>query len=107
MSTFGEFVRKQRELKGLTQDKFAKTLDLPYTDVSKIERGKKKFPFAKLEALAEFYELDFQKIKDLFVVDILIEQAHKYECSDTVFAVAEEQARYIRSKAAKQSKIEF
>lgn len=107
MSTFGEFVRKQRELKGLTQDKFAKTLDLPYTDVSKIERGKKKFPFAKLEALAEFYELDFQKIKDLFVADILIEQAHKYECSDTVFAVAEEQARYIRSKAAKQSKIEF
>lgn len=107
MSTFGEFVRKQRELKGLTQDKFAKTLDLPYTDVSKIERGKKKFPFAKLEALAEFYELDFQKIKDLFVADILIEQAHKYECSDTVFAVAEEQIRYIRSKAAKQSKIEF
>ena len=107
MSTFGEFVRKQRELKGLTQDKFAKTLDLPYTDVSKIERGKKKFPFAKLEALAEFYELDFQKIKDLFVADILIEQAHKYECSDTVFAVAEEQVRYIRSKAAKQSKIEF
>ncbi|MDN5215269.1 helix-turn-helix transcriptional regulator [Fulvivirgaceae bacterium BMA12] len=107
MSTFGEFLRKQRELKELTQDKFAKNLDLPYTDVSKIERGKKKFPFAKLKALAEFYELDFGKIKDLFVADILIEQAHKYECSDTVFAVAEEQARYLRSKSAKQSKMEF
>lgn len=107
MSTFGEFLRKQRELKELTQDKFAKSLDLPYTDVSKIERGKKKFPFAKLESLTEFYELDFKKVKNLFVADILIEQAHKYECSDTVFAVAEEQARYIRSKGAKQSKMEF
>lgn len=107
MSTFGEFLRKQRELKELTQDKFAKRLDLPYTDVSKIERGKKKFPFAKLEALAEFYDLNFEKVKDLFVADILIEQAHKYECSGTVFALAEEQAKYIRNKGAEQRKIEF
>lgn len=107
MSTFGEFLRKQRELKALTQDKFSKRLDLPYTDVSKIERGKKKFPFAKLKILADFYELDFKKVKNLFVADILIEQAHKYECPDTVFAVAEEQARYIRNKEAKQSRMDF
>lgn len=107
MSTFGEFLRKQRESRDLTQDTFAKRLDLPYTDVSKIERGKKKFPFPKLEALAEFYELDFSKLKDLFVADILVEQAYKYQCSESVFAVAEEQAKYIRSKSAKQSKMEF
>jgi hypothetical protein len=76
---------------GLTPDRFAKELDLPYTDVGKIERGKKRFPFAKLNALVEYYSLDFQKIKELFVADILIEQAHKYESSDTVFAVEEEQ----------------
>ena len=107
MATFGEFLRKQRELKDLTQDKFAKNLDLPYTDVSKIERGRKKFPFSKLKALSEYYSLDFQKTKDLFVADILIEQAHKYDCSDSVFAVAEEQARYINSKGAKQGIIKF
>ncbi len=107
MSTFGEFLRKQRESKDLTQDIFARRLDLPYTDVSKIERGKKKFPFMKLEALSEFYELDLNKVKDLFVADILVEQAHKYECSESVFAVAEEQAKYIRSKSARQSKMEF
>lgn len=107
MSTFGEFLRKHREKRELTQDKFAKDLDLPYTDVSKIERGKKKFPFGKLEALAELYELDYTKIKDLYVADILIEQAHKYKCSETVFILAEEQARYIRNKEAKQSKLEF
>lgn len=107
MSTFGEFLGKQRESRNLTQDRFAKDLDLPYTDVSKIERGKKKFPFSKLRALAAYYSLDFQKIKELFDADILIEQAQKYECSDTVFAVAEEQARYIRSKGAKQSTINF
>ncbi|WP_373396415.1 helix-turn-helix transcriptional regulator [Algoriphagus halophilus] len=107
MSTFGEFLRKQRESKDLTQDTFAKRLDLPYTDVSKIERGKKKFPFTKLETLANYYELDFFKVKELFVADILIEQANKYECSESVFAVAEEKARYIRIKSAKQSKMEF
>jgi transcriptional regulator with XRE-family HTH domain len=107
MSTFGEFLRKQRESRDLTQDTFAKTLDLPYTDVSKIERGKKKFPFAKLDALAEFYELEFFKVKELYVADILVEQAHKYQCSESVFAVAEEQAKYVRSKSAKQSKMEF
>ncbi len=107
MSTFGEFLRKQRESRDLTQDTFAKRLDLPYTDVSKIERGKKKFPFAKLEALAEFYDLEFFKVKELFVADILVEQAHKYQCSESVFAVAEEQAKYVRSKNAKQSKMEF
>jgi hypothetical protein len=51
--------------------------------------------------------MDFHKTKELFVADILIEQAHKYECSDTVFAVAEEQARYIRNRGAKQSQIYF
>jgi len=107
MSTFGEFLKKQRESHSLTQDRFAKDLDLPYTDVSKIERGKKKFPFSKLKDLTAYYSLDFQKIKELFVADILIEQAHKYECSDSVFALAEEQARYIRNKAAKQSTINF
>jgi transcriptional regulator with XRE-family HTH domain len=107
MSTFGDFLRKQRKLKGLTQDKFAKILDLPSTDVSKIERGKKKFPFAKLRDLSVFFEIDFKQTKDLFVADILIEQAHKYQCSDSVFAVAEEQIKYIRNKGAKQSKMEF
>jgi len=107
MATFGEFLKKQRELKGLTQDKFARNLDIPSTDVSKIERGRKKFPFAKLEELSDFLEIDFRQTKDLFTADILVEQARKYQCSDAVFAVAEEQAKYLRSKGAKQSKMDF
>ncbi|WP_209328893.1 helix-turn-helix domain-containing protein [Lunatimonas salinarum] len=107
MSTFGEFLRKQRELKGLTQDRLAKDLDLPYTDISKIERGKKKFPFSKLGGLVDYFSLDYQTTKERYVADILIEQAHKYQCSENVFAVAEEQARYIRNKGAKQSLLNF
>ncbi len=82
-------------------------MNLPYTDVSKIERGKKKFPFAKLKALSELYKLDFKSLKELFVADILIEQAMKYECSETVFSVAEEQAIYIKNKNASQGQIDF
>ena len=41
MATFGEFIKKQREKTEMTQDKLSKIMDIPYTDVSKIERGKK------------------------------------------------------------------
>ena len=107
MSTFGEFLRKQRESKGLTQDKFAKSLDIPSTDVSKIERGKKKFTFSKLEELADFFGVDFKETRDMYAADILVQQARKYQCSDKVFAVAEAQAKYLRNKNAKQTKMDL
>ncbi len=107
MTTFGEFLRKQRESKELTQDKFAKILDIPSTDVSKIERGKKKFPFTKLKKFSDFFEVDFNQARDLYTADILVQQARKYQCSDTVFAVAEAQSKYLRNKSARQSKMDF
>ena len=77
------------------------------TEISKIETGKKKFPFASLEALASFLEMDYSELKDLYVADKLVEEAHKYECSDAVFTVAESQSKYLRIKNEKQGKIKF
>ena len=107
MVTFGEFLKKQREAKSLTQDKFAKYLDIPSTDVSKIERGKKKFTFAKIEELSKFFDIDIEETKNLFAVDILVQQARKYKCSDAVFMLAEAQAKYLRNKNAKQIKLDI
>ncbi|PRY83336.1 helix-turn-helix domain-containing protein [Mongoliibacter ruber] len=107
MATFGEYLRTERNKKGLNQSDFGQGIGIIMTDISKIENGRKKFPFANLAKLAEFINTDIEKIKNLFVADILVEEAHKYECSDIVFSLAEEQSKYIKNKNVKQGEIIF
>ncbi|MFV0591535.1 MAG: helix-turn-helix domain-containing protein [Draconibacterium sp.] len=96
MATFGEFIRSERNKRSLNQSDFGQQFGIIMTDISKIENGHKKFPFANLEKLAEFLEMDFMTVKNLFVADILVEEARKYKCSDAVFSVAESHSKYIR-----------
>ena len=107
MATFGDFIKAEREKNEMTQDKLSKLLDIPYTDVSKIENGHKKFKFDKLPELAQILKTELQKLKDLYGADIMLEQKKKYDCSDKVFSVAEEQFRYTRSKNVKQANLKF
>lgn len=107
MATFGEYIKTKREEKGMTQDRLSKLLDIPYTDVSHIERGRKKFKFNKLPDLANVFNIELQELKDLYGADIMLEQKKKYECSDKVFEVAEQQIRYSRSKNVKQGDLKF
>lgn len=107
MATFGEFLRAERNKKGLNQSEFGQPFGIIMTEISKIENGKKKFPFTSLEALAKFLDKDYLELKNLYVADKLVEEVHKYECSDAVFTVAENQWKYLRSKNVKQSKMKF
>jgi len=107
MTTFREFLRAERNKMGLNQSEFGQPFSIIMTDISKIETGKKKFPFTSLEALAKFLGKDYLELKNLYVADKLVEEAHKYECSDVVFTVAESQSKYLKSKNVKQGKIKF
>lgn len=107
MATFGEFLRKEREKKELNQSEFGLEIGIIMTDISKIENGRKKFPFQSLEKLANFIEKDIEELKTLFVADILVDEANKYNCSDDVFSVAEEQSKYLKNKNVKQGKLEL
>lgn len=107
MATFGEFLKKERNKKGLNQSDFGQHFGIIMTDVSKIENGRKKFPSTQFEKLAEFLNIDVIKIKDLFVADIMVEEAHKYQCSDAVYSVAESQSKYFKEKNVKQAKMKF
>ncbi|WP_276978628.1 helix-turn-helix transcriptional regulator [Flavobacterium filum] len=107
MATFGEFLRAERNKKGLNQSEFGQPFGIIMTEISKIETGKKKFPFTCLEALAKFLGKDYLELKNLYVADKLVEEAHKYGCSDSVFTVAESQSKYLKSKNIKQEKIKF
>ncbi|OXA71755.1 hypothetical protein B0A67_10395 [Flavobacterium aquidurense] len=107
MATFGEFLRGERNKRGLNQSEFGQSFGIIMTEISKIETGKKKFPFASLESLAEFLEKDYLELKNLYVADKLVEEAHKYNCSDAVFAVAENQSKYLKNKNVKQGELKF
>ena len=107
MATFGEFLRIERRKKGLNQSEFGQSFGIIMTEISKIENGRKKFPFTNLEALAKFLEKDYSELKNLYVADKLVEEVHKYKCSDAVFTVAESQSKYLKSKNVKQGKIKF
>ena len=107
MATFGEFLKEERQKRKLNQNDFGHQIGVIMTDVSKIENGKKKFPFVNLEKLAQFLEIDFEKLKIIYVGEILAEKAIEYHCSDSVFHVAESQSKYLREKNAKQAKLKF
>lgn len=107
MATFGEFLKKEREKKEMNQSDFGQEIGIIMTDISKIENGRKKFPFGNLKKLAEFVKKDFEELKTLYVADIIVDEVHKYKCSDKVFSVAEEQSKYIKNKNVKQGKLEL
>ena len=107
MATFGEFLKKERKKKGLNQSDFGQKIGIIMTDISKIENGRKKFPFQNLENLSEFIDKEINQLNTLFVADILVEEVHKYKCSDDVFSVAEEQSKYVKNKNVKQGNFNF
>ena len=72
MATFGEFLKKERKKRTLNQSDFGQHFGIIMTDISKIENGHKKFPYASLEKLSEFLDKDFSEIKNLFVADKLV-----------------------------------
>jgi len=107
VAIFREFLKTERKKRGLNQSEFGQPFGIIMTDISKIETGKKKFPFGSLEALAKFLDMDYLELKNLYVADKLVEEAHKYQCSDAVFSVAESQSKYLKNKNAKQGIIKF
>ena len=107
MAIFGEFIKKEREKKEMNQSDFGQNIGIIMTDISKIENGRKKFPFSHLHKLAEFIQRDIEELKTIYVADILVDEVHKYECSDKVFSVAEEQSKYLKNRNVKQGKFKF
>lgn len=107
MATFGEFLRKEREKKEMNQSDFGQEIGIIMTDISKIENGRKKYPFQNLQKLADFIGQELDVLKTLYVADILVEEVHKYKCSDNVFSVAEEQSKYLKNKNVKQGNFNF
>lgn len=107
MVTFGHFIKVQREKKGWTQTEFGAKVGINAFAISKIENGSQKFSKTKLKELSELFEIELQKVIDLFYADKFAIEAFENHCSDSVFLVADNNVKYLKGKNSKQAKISF
>ena len=105
MTSFGDFIKQEREKRGWTQTDLGAKLGINMTKISRIENNKDLFTQSKLEVLAELFEKDIIQIKELFFGDKFAKEAYKNGCSDNTFVVAEKAVQYFRTINAKQGKL--
>jgi len=107
MTSFGNFIKKERELREWTQTDFGAKIGVNSSAISRIENGTQTFSKNKLELLAKIFKLEKQKIVDLYFADKFAREANKYKCSETIFSVAEETSNYLKIKKSKQGEFKF
>ncbi|MGX1023869.1 helix-turn-helix domain-containing protein [Psychroflexus sp. MBR-150] len=107
MTSFGHFIKTEREKREWTQTEFGTKIGLNTSAVSRIENGSQKFSKSKLKKLSELFEINLQEVTDLFFADKFVKEAIKYKCSDSIFSVAEDTANYYRNVNVKQGKLEL
>ncbi|TRX70725.1 helix-turn-helix transcriptional regulator [Carboxylicivirga sp. M1479] len=107
MTTFGRFIKSEREKKEWTQTEFGAKIGINSSAISRIENGTQKFSKSKLSLLAELFEVSLQHITDLFFADKFANEAFKNKCSNDIFNVAKENVEYLRNKNTSQGKLEL
>lgn len=107
MSSFGRFLRKEREKRSWTQSDLGEKIGLNTSAISRIENESQRFSKSKLKALSNLFNLKEQDIKDLYFADKFAKEAFQYSCSETIFLVAEQNIKYIKQQKETQGQIEF
>lgn len=107
MERFGEFIKRLRTEKGLNQTQLAAKIGLDSGGLSKIETGKKDLKEEKLTLLARIFGISIEEIKKQYFSEKFAEDCLKYKCPNSVFELAEEKVKYIKSVNTKQGKLNF
>lgn len=107
MSSFGQFLRIEREKRKWTQSELGDKIGLNTSAISRIENDSQRFSKSKLQELSKLLQIEEQAITDLYFADKFAREAFQYKCSDKIFSVAEKNAKYIKQLKATQGQIEF
>ncbi|MBN2664621.1 MAG: helix-turn-helix transcriptional regulator [Bacteroidales bacterium] len=107
MASFGHYIKTEREQRNWTQTEFGAKIGINSSAISRIENGTQKFSKSKLPKLSEIFQIDLQKITDLFYADKFALEAYENHCSENVFVVAEDNVKYIKNMHTKQAKLNF
>ena len=107
MASFGKFIKAEREKKGWSQTEFGALIKINTPLVSRIENDKRPIALNKVKLLAKIFEIDYEKVKDLYFADKFAKDAYKYQCSESVFSKAEAQTKYLKELNTTQGKLAF
>lgn len=100
--TFGEFIRKNRNDRRLTQTQFAAQIGVDAAAVSKIENSKMILSEDKLPALAKLFEMDIKTLKEEYFSEKIAHVLYNNKCSENTLVLAEQKMQYIKNKKVKQ-----
>lgn len=107
MASFGKFIKTEREKNGWSQTEFGALIKNSTPAVSRIENDKKLLTASKLPIISKLFKIDFDVVKDLYYADKFAKEAFENKCSEKVFAVAENQANYLREINTTQGQLKF
>ena len=107
MENFGQYIRRLRTEKGYTLTELGAMLKIDSAGLSKIETGHKKMKQEKLPILAEIFELNLEKLKELFYGEEIALKLYENNCSTSTLIVAEERVKYMKLCSAKQGSLNF
>ena len=107
MSSFGRFIKSEREKNSWTQTEFGAKIGINSSAISRIENGTQRFSTSKLEILAKIFDADLLKLKDLFFADKFAHEAYENGCGKSVFQTAEHISKHLRNKHSKQGNFDI
>jgi len=105
--TFGEYIHKLRVEKGLTLTKLAAALDIDQSTLSKIENQKRTIPEDILPKLAKVFKLDVKTLEREFYSEKIAQIIYQESDSTELLKLAEEKAKYFKTKKSRQGNLNF
>jgi transcriptional regulator with XRE-family HTH domain len=94
MASFGDFIKIEREKKSWTQTDFGAKIGINSS-------------VNKLSSIAELFWIDISKVKELYYNDKFAREVYKNDCPETVFSVAEETVKYLKTKSSLTKEVVF
>jgi len=107
MASFGDFIKQERERHLWTQTDFGAKIGINSSAISRIEHGTKQLSPNKLPDIAKIFSVELNKVKELYYGDKFAREVCKTGCPETVFIVAEETVKYLRTKSKRNNTIIF
>lgn len=104
MESFGEYIKRLRNEKGLNQTELAVQVKLDGGGMSKVENDKKPLNEERLILLAKALGVDEKQLKKQYLSDQFAKKTLEYKVSDNVFQLAEQKTKYYNSINVKQGK---
>ena len=105
--TFGEFIRRLRNQKGLTITQLAAKLELDSANLSRIENGKREFDEKKIDLLCASFELNRKDVEKELLSGKVAKKLYPYPSCNEILTLAEEKIKYYRSKNTEQGNLKF